>query len=78
MMRSVIRKSQDGVRNGRVFRRVNFGDWLRILDVQHSLAELDDRQLRDIGLTRDQALAAVHRGDPMRRARRQPSGEAGA
>ncbi len=64
MMRSMIRRSLDRVRNGRVPRRVSLGDWLGILDGQRSLTELDDRQLRDIGLTRDQALAAVHRREP--------------
>ena len=64
MMRSMIRKSLDQVRNGRVARRVSFGDWLGILDGERSLAELDDRQLRDIGLTRDQVPAAVDRYQP--------------
>lgn len=64
-MRSMIRRSLDRVRNGRVPRRVSLGDWLGILDGQRSLTGLDDRQLRDIGLTRDQALAAVQRGEPL-------------
>jgi uncharacterized protein YjiS (DUF1127 family) len=41
---------------------MGFAEWLEIIAGQRSLLDLDDRQLRDIGLTRDQATA-INRGE---------------
>jgi uncharacterized protein YjiS (DUF1127 family) len=60
-MRSTVRRFLNTARNGRVARRTGFAEWLEILAGQRSLLDLDDRQLRDIGLTREQAIA-INRG----------------
>ncbi|HEY7580256.1 MAG TPA: DUF1127 domain-containing protein [Acetobacteraceae bacterium] len=61
-MRSTVRRFLNTARNGRVARRMGFAEWLEIIAGQRSLLDLDDRQLRDIGLTRDQATA-INRGE---------------